>query len=113
MVVLAIGVADRQEFAADPCYSGGHRRHQEETARYGLRWPCSWGSAESVTAPPEPGAGTGTAASWVNVDAKKAAGRAPAVPLVSMGRSGPSLPSVDMENEAGTAAAIQHLVNRG
>jgi DNA-binding LacI/PurR family transcriptional regulator len=115
VVVLAIGVADREEFAADPYYARVIAGAQEETARHGLSLAVQLGQRGSVAAS---GAWRrnrrSLGAVLVNVDAEEAAGLSGlGRPLVSMGRSGPSLPSVDPENEAGTAAAIQHLVNRG
>ena len=115
VVVLAIGVADREEFAADPYYARVIAGAQEETARHGLSLAVQLGQRGSVAAS---GAWRrnrrNLGAVLVNVDAEEAAGLSGlGRPLVSMGRSGPSLPSVDPENEAGTAAAIQHLVNRG
>ena len=115
VVVLAIGVADRQEFAADPYYARVIAGAQEETARRGLSLAVQLGQRGSVAAS---GAWRGNrrclGVVLVNVDAEEAAGLSGlGPPLVSMGRSGPSLPSVDPENEAGAAAAIQHLVNRG
>jgi DNA-binding LacI/PurR family transcriptional regulator len=115
VVILAIGVADRQEFAADPYYARVIAGAQEETACRGLSLAVQLGQRGSVAA----------SGAWrrnrrclgvvlVNVDAEEAACLSGlGASLVSMGRSGPSLPSVDPENEAGAKAAIQHLVSRG
>jgi DNA-binding LacI/PurR family transcriptional regulator len=114
-VIVAIGVAGRPEFADDPYYARVIAGAQEETARCGLSLAVHlWQRGSVASLGPLRRNRRCLGAVLVNVDAEESAFLSgPGRPLVSMGLSGPSLPSVDPENEAGTVAAIQHLVSRG
>lgn len=114
-MVLAIGVADRREFADDPHYARVIAGAQEEAAQHDLSLSVHVARLGSVASlAPLRGKRRDLGAVLVNVDPRQSAflkslGR----PLVSMGLSEPSLPSVDPENEAGAATAIRHLINQG
>jgi DNA-binding LacI/PurR family transcriptional regulator len=114
-VVLAIGVADRQEFADDQHYARVVAGAQEEAANRGLSLGVHLaqpGSAAGLA--PLRGSRRCLGAVLVNLDAQDPAFLSGlGLPLVSMGHSAPSVPSVSPDNEAGAVAAIQHLISRG
>jgi DNA-binding LacI/PurR family transcriptional regulator len=114
-VVLAIGVADRREFADDPHYARVIAGAQEETTRHGLFLAVHVAPRGSVASlAPLRGKRRDLGAVLVNVDPQQSAFlKSLGMPLVSMGFSEPSLPSVDPENEAGAVAATQHLISQG
>jgi DNA-binding LacI/PurR family transcriptional regulator len=114
-VILAIGVAGRQEFADDPHYARVIAGAQEEAASCGLSLGVHLtqpGSAGSLA--PLRRSRRCPGAVLVNLDAQDPEfSSGLGLPLVSMGLSAPSVPGVRPDNEAGAVAAIQHLVSRG
>jgi DNA-binding LacI/PurR family transcriptional regulator len=114
-VLLAIAVADPLDFARDPYYARVLAGAGEEAARPGLRVSVhvtGLGSLADVAPLPTSRRDAGTI--LVNAGAREAErvaglGR----PVVSMGAAAPAVPSVDPDNEAGAAAAVEHLVAGG
>jgi DNA-binding LacI/PurR family transcriptional regulator len=114
-VVLAIAVADPLDFARDPYYARVVAGASEEAARQGLRVSVhvtGLGSLADVTPLHASRRDAGTI--LVNAGAREAERMADlGRPVVSMGAAAPAVPSVDPENEAGAAAAVEHLLALG
>lgn len=111
-VVLAIAVAGQQQFADDPHYARVIAGACQEAARHGLFLSVHVARPGSVASlAPFSGNRRHAGAILVNVDAEEAASiNGLGLPLVSMGISAPSVPSVDPENKAGASRAIGHLL---
>ena len=114
-VVLALAVASPEEFANDPYYARVIAGALAEAARLGLSLSAHVARIGSVPAlPPFAGARHHVGAVLVNVDPWEAAAvHELGWPVVSLGTTVPALPSVDPENEAGAAGAVQHLLSGG
>ena len=109
-VVLAIAVAGQQKFADDPHYARVIAGACQEAVRHGLFlsvYVTRPGSVASLA--PLTGSRRHAGAILVNVGAEEAAS-INGLPLVSMGLSAPSVPSVDPENQAGASQAVGHLL---
>lgn len=111
-VVLAIAVPGQQQFVDDPHYARVIAGACQEAARHGLFLSVHVARPGSVAGlSPFSGNWRHAGAILVNVDAEEAASiNALGLPLVSMGISAPSVPSVDPENKAGASHAIGHLL---
>jgi DNA-binding LacI/PurR family transcriptional regulator len=111
-VILAIAVAGQQQFADDPHYARVIAGACQEAARHGLSLSVHVARPGSVASlAPLSGSRRPAGAILVNVDPDEAAA-VHGLPLVSMGLSAPSVPSVDPENQAGAAQAVGHLLAR-
>jgi DNA-binding LacI/PurR family transcriptional regulator len=109
-VILAIAVAGQQQFADDPHYARVIAGACQEAARHGLSLSVHVARPGSVASlAPLTGSRRHAGAILVNVDPDEAAS-VNGLPLVSMGLSAPSVPSVDPENKAGAAQAVGHLL---
>jgi DNA-binding LacI/PurR family transcriptional regulator len=111
-VMLAIAVASQQQFADDPHYARVIAGACQEAARHGLSLSVHLARPGAMAGlAPWSGSRRHAGAILVNVAAEEAAS-IHGLPLVSMGTSAPSVPSVDPENQAGAAQAVGHLVAR-
>lgn len=113
-VALAIAVAGQQQFADDPHYARVIAGACQEAARHGLFLSVHLARPGSVASlAPWSGSRRHAGAILVNVGAQEAASLdGLGLPLVSMGLSAPSVPSVDPENTAGASQAVGHLLAR-
>jgi DNA-binding LacI/PurR family transcriptional regulator len=112
-VVLAIAVAGQQRFADDPHYTRVIAGACQEAARHGLFLSVHLARPGSVASlAPWNGSRRHAGAILVNVGAEEAAS-INGLPLVSMGLSAPSVPSVEPENQAGASQAVGHLLAGG
>jgi DNA-binding LacI/PurR family transcriptional regulator len=111
-VILAIAVAGQQQFADDPHYARVIAGACQEAARHGLSLSVHVARQGSVASlAPLSGSRRPAGVILVNVDPDEAAA-VNGLPVVSMGLSAPSVPSVDPENQAGAAQAVGHLLAR-
>jgi DNA-binding LacI/PurR family transcriptional regulator len=109
-VMLVIGVGHPREFTADPHYARVIAGAQQEAAGRGLSLAVQLAQNRSAASLPYwRGARRCLGAILVNVESLEGQD----LPLVSMGRSASSLPSVGPDNEAGAGAATRHLISRG
>jgi len=114
-VVLAVAVASGPEFGNDPHYARVIAGGQQEAARLGLFLSVHVAPLGSVASQPvftrkrRP-----AGAILVNAAPDEAAAvHGLGWPVVSMGPTARSLPSVDPDNAAGASAAVRHLVAQG
>jgi len=114
-VVLAVAVASQQDFGSDPHYARVIAGAQQEAARVGLFLSVHVAPLGAVASQPvftrkrRP-----AGAILVNAAPDEAAAvHGLGWPVVSMGPTARSLPSVDPDNAAGASAAVGHLVAQG
>jgi DNA-binding LacI/PurR family transcriptional regulator len=114
-VVLALAVASPEEFAHDPYYARVIAGALAEAARLGLSLSVHVARIGSVPAlPPFTRTRHHVGAVLANVDPWEAAAvHELGWPVVSLGATAPALPSVEPENEAGAAGAVEHLLSGG
>lgn len=114
-VVLAVAVADRSDFAADPHYARVIAGAQGEATRHGLSLSVHVTAlGELPDLAPFAGGGRYRGAILVNASADEAAVVGSLRrPVVCMGTATRAVPSVSPDNEGGALRAVEHLITGG